>query len=250
MKALARDRDERYATCQEFADELESAAKAAGTMASSREVATYVGEVIGQDIAQQREAVRAWLARSEPSQAMPADMVELPHATVPPELAGLPRAGAGEQSGMVPSPLGAPHLETGGRSNSPLVIAAAAAAGFVIVGLIVVLLRREQSRPPVVVVQPALPAATVQPPEAPATVESAAAPATPTVTAPVAQHPAPQMPSEELPAPSPRGAPRYYGRPQRSAPPSPPAGGPAAAKTAKPAEPAGGGDVDLSNPYR
>jgi tRNA A-37 threonylcarbamoyl transferase component Bud32 len=249
MKALARDRDERYATCQDFADELERTAKAAGTMASSREVATYVGEVIGQDIAQQREAVRTWLARSEPSQAMPADMVELPHATVPSALAGLPSAASGEQSGMVQSPLGAPLYETGGRSSSPLVIAAAAAAGFVIVGLIVVLLRREQSRPPVVV-QPPPPAAAAQAPAAPGTVE-AVPPTASAATAPVSQHPVPPTAVGDLPgSPAPRGAPRY-GRFQRSAPAAPAAGGPAAApKPAKPAEPAGGGDVDLSNPYR
>jgi eukaryotic-like serine/threonine-protein kinase len=241
MKALARDRDERYATCQEFADDLESASKAASAMASSREVATYVGEVIGQDIAQQREAVRAWLARSEPSQAMPADMVELAHPTVPQGL-GPSR----EHSGMVQSPLGASLYETGGRSKAPLVIAAAAAGGFVIVGLLVVLLRREvQTRPPVVVQQaPAAqaPSGAVAPPATPI--------GTPAATAPVGQRPAPPTAIEDLPGTPPpaRGAPRYYGR--RAAPAAPAAAPAAAPKPAKPAEPAAGGDVDLSNPYR
>ena len=68
MKAL--DRDPRQATrtsAAEFADELERAARIAHAIASVREVAEYVQKVLGQDIAQQREAVRAWLAQSEPS---------------------------------------------------------------------------------------------------------------------------------------------------------------------------------------
>ena len=68
MKALERDPAKRYATCAQFADALERAATTAGTMAASREVAAYVSEVLGNEIAQAREAVRAWLARSEPSQ--------------------------------------------------------------------------------------------------------------------------------------------------------------------------------------
>ena len=67
MKALERDRDKRYATAAEFADSLERAARVVGTLAAPREVATYIEAVIGTEISQQREAVRAWLARSEPS---------------------------------------------------------------------------------------------------------------------------------------------------------------------------------------
>ncbi len=68
MKALERDPAKRYATCAQFADALERAAIAAGEVAASREVAAYVSDVIGNEISQAREAVRAWLARSEPSQ--------------------------------------------------------------------------------------------------------------------------------------------------------------------------------------
>jgi tRNA A-37 threonylcarbamoyl transferase component Bud32 len=242
MKALARDRDERYATCQDFADDLERTSKAAGTLASSREVATYVGEVIGQDIAQQREAVRTWLARSEPSQAHPTD-IELAHATVAPTPGGDP-----ERSGTIASPLGAPFIETGRRSRAPLIIAGAAAAGFVIVGLLVMLLRRgEEPRPPLVVQQqPAVAAPVPVPPAAPAS--------TTVATAPSVQQPARASTGEQAngirPDTLPRGAYRG-GRPTRPAAVSTP--GPAAQAhpaPTRPAEPAGGGDIDLSNPYR
>jgi serine/threonine-protein kinase len=67
MKSLDRDPDKRFPTAAVFADELEKAARALSSIASVREVADYVQKVLGQDISQQREAVRAWLAQSEPS---------------------------------------------------------------------------------------------------------------------------------------------------------------------------------------
>jgi len=67
MKSLDRDPEKRFPTASVFADELEKAARASSSIASVREVADYVQKVLGQDIGQQREAVRAWLAQSEPS---------------------------------------------------------------------------------------------------------------------------------------------------------------------------------------
>jgi serine/threonine-protein kinase len=67
MKSLERDPQKRYPTAAAFADELEKAARAIHQLASVREVAEYVQKVMGQEIAQQREVVRAWLAQSEPS---------------------------------------------------------------------------------------------------------------------------------------------------------------------------------------
>jgi serine/threonine-protein kinase len=67
MKALERDRDKRYATAADFSEALERAARVLGLMAAPREVAAYVEEAIGAEISQQRDAVRAWLTRSEPS---------------------------------------------------------------------------------------------------------------------------------------------------------------------------------------
>ncbi len=77
MKALERDPAERFATAAQLADALERAATAEETIASARELAAYVTSVLGNEIAQQREAVRAWLARSEPSQ------ISLPGRDVP-----------------------------------------------------------------------------------------------------------------------------------------------------------------------
>lgn len=73
-RALDRDPDRRYQTAAEMADGLERAARAAAAaspsevgVASPREVAGYVQAALGQDIAAQRESVRAWIAHSEPS---------------------------------------------------------------------------------------------------------------------------------------------------------------------------------------
>jgi serine/threonine-protein kinase len=65
-KALERDRDRRFATAAEFADALEAAAKRAGTIGASKDVAAYVQAMLGPEISEQREAIRAWVARSEP----------------------------------------------------------------------------------------------------------------------------------------------------------------------------------------
>jgi eukaryotic-like serine/threonine-protein kinase len=67
-RGLDRDREKRFSTTQQFAEALEAAATGRDGIATAREVATFVKEMIGQEIEQQREAVRAWIARSEPSQ--------------------------------------------------------------------------------------------------------------------------------------------------------------------------------------
>ena len=141
MKALEREREARYPTCLEFADDLEEAARASGVLSTPREVATYVGQVIGQDIAQQREAVRAWLARSEPSQgALPRTWSTARRRCRRPCPERRERSGHDRSA-----PLGAPLIETGGRSNAPFIIAAAAVVGFVLVGIIVMLLGQRDS---------------------------------------------------------------------------------------------------------
>ena len=73
-RALSRDPERRYQSAAEMADGLERAARAAvassgneAGVASPREVAGYVQSALGQDIAAQRESVRAWIAHSEPS---------------------------------------------------------------------------------------------------------------------------------------------------------------------------------------
>jgi len=71
MKALQRDIDQRYATAQDFADALEAAARSLSCIGSVRDVAATLDQVLGTDISQQRDAVRAWLSRSEPSHTGP-----------------------------------------------------------------------------------------------------------------------------------------------------------------------------------
>jgi hypothetical protein len=66
MKALERDPDKRYATAAEFGHALEAAAQSLKMLGSTRDVIACVEEIMGADLAQQREALRAWRARSEP----------------------------------------------------------------------------------------------------------------------------------------------------------------------------------------
>jgi serine/threonine protein kinase len=66
-KALERDRNKRYATAAEFADSLERASRVVGALGTHKDVALHLEAVLGTEISQQRDVVRAWLARSEPS---------------------------------------------------------------------------------------------------------------------------------------------------------------------------------------
>src|SRR6185312_14874139 len=66
-KALERDRAKRYATAAEFADALERASRVVGALGTHKDVASHLDAVLGTEISAQRDAVRAWLARSEPS---------------------------------------------------------------------------------------------------------------------------------------------------------------------------------------
>jgi serine/threonine protein kinase len=269
MTALERDREERYATCQEFADALEKVALAKGQIASSREVATYVGQVIGQDIAQQREAVRAWLARSEPSQAIAPESMQGSHQSVPPR-PGPAYSASGEQSGMVASTVAAPSASaayemSGLRSRAPLVVAAAAVLGFLLVALLVVFGGQNSDEPatsgsaranvppgrPEKAQEKALeapkPAEAVAPrTEAPAQnpVHTATA-AVPPPSTEGASHAPGAVPAvvPVKPGSFPRATPRAT---PRAAAPSAAPGPSAPAAKPKPAEP----DIDLSSPYR
>jgi eukaryotic-like serine/threonine-protein kinase len=69
MKALERDLNRRYVSCAEFADALERAAVEARALATTREVAAFVLEVVGDDVESHRRAIRQWLDRHERSQA-------------------------------------------------------------------------------------------------------------------------------------------------------------------------------------
>jgi serine/threonine-protein kinase len=240
MTALQRDRDLRYATCQDFADDLEAAAQAAGALATSREVAAYVTGVIGQEIAQQREAVRAWLARSEPSQARP-DVLESGHASVPPSRSGLPMVGVGaEQSGMV-STQADPGLFGGRRSKTPIVIAVAAIIGFAVVGLLALAFGGGRTEPPPA--HPVSVAPVASPVERPA--PSVAAPSLTASATETSGGTEPRVPT----AFTGHAAPRAARHPSPAAPGPAPAAVQSAPVAPKPA-PTPTDDIDLSSPYR
>jgi serine/threonine protein kinase len=74
-QALERDPNLRFATAGQFADALESAAVTRDGIAPPRDVAAFVKQMLGEEIEQQRDAVRAWLAKSEPTHPPPLPLV-------------------------------------------------------------------------------------------------------------------------------------------------------------------------------
>ncbi len=109
MRALERDVEKRFATCAQFADAIERATSEGqlrAVIAPPRDVAEYVSDVIGNEIREQREAVRAWLAFSEPSQmahpSSPQASLEPPESQSRPGPASEPpRSRAGVRRGVV-----------------------------------------------------------------------------------------------------------------------------------------------------
>jgi serine/threonine-protein kinase len=89
-RALERNPDLRFATCAQFADALEAAATGKESIATPRELAAYVSEVLGDEVLAQREAVRAWIARSEPSQVGADKPVHSPSTSVSAAAMSLP----------------------------------------------------------------------------------------------------------------------------------------------------------------
>jgi serine/threonine-protein kinase len=67
MRALEREPSRRYATAAEFADAIEAAARDSIRIATARELGSYVEGLLGVEASAQREAVRLWLLRNEPS---------------------------------------------------------------------------------------------------------------------------------------------------------------------------------------
>jgi len=124
-KALERDRDVRYTTAAAFADALETAARAAGVLGTNKEVAAYIEEMIGPEISEQREAVRAWVVRSEPGRRSLSQQPPPVRPSEPP-MTRLERKDVAA-SGSVPRPLASlgslaslPNLQTPPRSASAL----------------------------------------------------------------------------------------------------------------------------------
>jgi serine/threonine-protein kinase len=95
LKALNRDLGARYVSCAEFGDALERAATAAQCIATGREVATYVNEVVGASIESHRRAIREWLEKRASEPPTPASSIRAPGFAPPPPPSRRPGFGAG-----------------------------------------------------------------------------------------------------------------------------------------------------------
>jgi hypothetical protein len=78
LQALERDANRRFVSCAEFASALERAALARGQLATVKDVADYVQDVVGSDMESHRVAIRQWLQLREQSGGPPASVPSLP----------------------------------------------------------------------------------------------------------------------------------------------------------------------------
>lgn len=258
-RALEREPEQRYATCAELSDALERAARATRLVASARDVASYVKETIGDDIQQQREAVRAWLAVNEPSRAIHTD------AIVPPPLFALSPDATHPGSSVSSTAItirhgGREHADGSSSQPAPAarsfgerrgVIIGSTAGGVLLLTLGLWAISSRTGAPPPPVQEPAAAGLRAQAPEpAPSAATTPVASAAPTAPPDeVVEPPTPaaldidltdEAPADPAPAPAP-SAPAHTGAtpPKKNASPRPP----------RPAAPAPGDDF-LSNPYR
>jgi serine/threonine protein kinase len=227
MRALDRDVNKRFSTCAAFADALEAAAALKDKVATPRELAAYVAEVMGQEIAQQRDNVRTWLAHSEPTGTSAAELPSgvIPSSSVSAAAISIPGSVEASRSGLSAS---LSTVQPPKRSRAPLAVGALLLVGLLGAGGFMLTRSARSGRTPTVATAgEQKPAAAVPP--ASAVVEPAPAPAATTAAA--------------LPPPTPASAlsvapePRTVGRGPASPPPR--------VKRKKP-----GDDVDLRNPYR
>ncbi|HWZ91203.1 MAG TPA: serine/threonine-protein kinase, partial [Polyangiaceae bacterium] len=227
MRALERDPNRRFSTCAQFGDALEAAATGKERIATPRELAAYVSEVLGEEVVAQREAVRAWIARSEPSQVgpLPGTTPSSSVSAAAMSLSGLDGALTATQTDALP----APRRSRGGLFVMfVLLLLAVGGGGF--------LYARETSQNHTV-------AAVSQPPA------PAAAPPAPSA-APAAEAVAPSavgVDSSSLPVEPPKAAAKPLVLQQRPRPAAKAADPDAAAKKPKKKSDE---DVDLRNPYR
>ena len=222
MRALERNPARRYSTAAQLAEALELAAQSSGGVAAPRDVAVFVKAMLGEEIDKQREAVRAWLSASEPSQAS----VPL----VPPGPSSVSAAAMtfpGEEYSRSRTGAGLAGMEPARRSRAPLLAALlliplAGGAGF--------WFARNKPLPPPVVAAPAPVPAPVQ--AAQVATPQAEEPPKPVATGDQGTEPVPSSAEAEKPAAQPatvRGAPRR-----------------APAKKKETA----GDELDVRNPYR
>ena len=201
------------------ADALEAAATGKERIATPRELAAYVTEVLGEEVSAQREAVRAWIARSEPSQ------VGLKPGAVASTSVS---AAAMSLSGIDPSQAATLSQNTEPRRRSPVWMVLLVLLLLVAVGGGSFLFARETNvGHPAVAAQPS-----------PVAAATSAAPVATVVAEPAASDPS-ALPTE---APSVAKPPVLQQRPRAG---KLPASDAASKKPKKPED-----DVDLRNPYR
>ncbi len=225
MRALDRDPDKRFMTCAAFADALEAAAALKDKVASPRELAAYVNEVMGQEIAQQRDNVRTWLAHSEPTGGATMDLPSgvIPSSSVSAAAMSIPGFVEASRSGLSGS---LSTVQQPKRSRAPLVLGALLLIGLLGAGGFM-LTRTARS----VGAAAQSPATDPKPPPAAAPTPSGPAAAAASAAASAAALP-PPTPASALgiaPAPMVRGGGPVPIRPRKK----------------KPSD-----DVDLRNPYR
>ena len=227
MRALDRDVNKRFLTCAAFADALEAAAALKDKVATPRELAAYVAEVMGQEIAQQRDNVRTWLAHSEPTGAAATELPSgvIPSSSVSAAAISIPGLVEASRSGLSAS---LSTVQPPKRSRAPLVLGALLLIGLLGAGGF--MLTRSARSGDTVAATPA----TEQKPAAAVVPSSAVAEPAPVPAATTAQALPPPTPASALGiVPEPRTVNRG------TAPP------PSRVKKKKP-----GDDVDLRNPYR
>jgi eukaryotic-like serine/threonine-protein kinase len=222
MRALDRDPDKRFPNCAAFADALEAAAALNDKVATPRELASYVNEVMGQEIAQQRESIRTWLAHSEPPGA---ELASGAMSSVSAAAMSMPGFVEPSRSSLsnTPPPLPPPPAP----SRTPLVLGALLLFGLLSVGGFMLTRSARLGEPAAATQAPAAQTSPLVP--APSAAPGPVAAATETPAAPVSAEPAPtaQKPPAGLAG---RGG---------SVTPAP------RSRKKKPTN-----DVDLRNPYR
>jgi serine/threonine-protein kinase len=173
MKALERDPAARWATCMDFADALEKAARNANVLASNRDVAQHILAVIGTDISQQRDALRAWLTRSEPSrQASFTVPSSQPSASKLPETSSVSSAVLAIPPGVATTQPTSPEP----AKKSKLWMVAAAAVVVLAIGIPVALSKMKAEAPTVGAIPPATSTVAATPTPTPSPSPSATTP--------------------------------------------------------------------------
>ncbi len=227
MRALDRDPDKRFMTCAAFADALEAAAALKDKVASPRELAAYVNEVMGQEIAQQRDNVRTWLAHSEPTGAAAMDLPSgvIPSSSVSAAAMSIPGFVEASRSGLSGS---LSTVQQPQRSRAPLVLGALLLIGLLGAGGFML---TRSARSVGAAAQPAPTEAKPTPPAVPTVPDAAAAAASAAAAA-----------ASALPPPTPASA--------LGIAPAPVAGRGGGQLLVRPKKKKSSDDVDLRNPYR